>query len=83
MLGCTPQAYKACACPASRLKKESGISNRDINGFMDGRAYMPEARSWGDTPPCAAHGRQDIVAVFAGGWGGITSYRGIDIRWAH
>lgn len=26
--GCTPQAYQACACPTSRLKKEPGV-NRD------------------------------------------------------
>ena len=65
LLGCTPQAYKACACPASKLKKESRVSNRDISGLMDGGAYTAEARSWRDTPLCAADGGQDIVVVFA------------------
>ena len=36
MLVCTPQAYEACACPASRPKKEPGVSNRDISGLMEG-----------------------------------------------
>ena len=26
--------------------------------------YMSEAKSWSDTPPCAEHGGQDMVAVF-------------------
>ena len=70
MLGCTLQAYKACACPASRLKKEPRVSDRDINGLMDGGAYMLEARSWSNTPPCAADHGQDLVAVFVSGGGG-------------
>ena len=52
-------------CQASRPKKEPKISNRDISGLIDGGCYTSEARSWGDTPPCAVHGRQDTVAVFA------------------
>ena len=28
LLGCTPQAYRVCTCPALRSKKEPGISNR-------------------------------------------------------
>ena len=64
-MGCTPQAYKAYACPASKLKKEPGVSNRDINGLTDGGAYTSEARSWSNTPPCEANGGQDMVAVFA------------------
>ena len=72
-MGCTPQAYKVCACPALKLKKEPRVSNRDINGVMDGGPYTAEARSWSDTPPCAADSRQDMVAVFTagGGWGGL------------
>ena len=31
---------------------------------------MSEARSWSDTPPSAADGGQDMVAVFAPGGGG-------------
>ena len=47
---------------------------------------MSEARSWSDTPPCAVDSGQNMVAVFAPGvgvGGEITSYRGIDVRWAH
>lgn len=35
VLGCTPRACKACTCPASRLKKEPGVSDRGIRGLMD------------------------------------------------
>ena len=65
MLGCTPQAYKACTCPASNQKKEPGVNNRDISGLMDGGSYTCEARSWSNNPPCASDGRKDMVAVFA------------------
>ena len=53
--GCTPWAYKACTCPASRLKKELRVSNRHqwFNGW-DGGSYMSEAMSWGNNPPYAA-----------------------------
>ena len=44
-LGCTQQAYKPYACPASRPKKEPRVSDKDISGLMDGGAYMSEARS--------------------------------------
>lgn len=49
-------------------------------------AYMSEARSWGDTLLCAADGSgQDMVVHFttSQGEGEFTSYKGIDIRWAH
>ena len=46
LLGCTLQACNACTCPALQPKKESGVSNRDIGGLMDGGAYLSEARSW-------------------------------------
>ena len=82
-MGCTPQAYKACTCPPSRLEKEPGVSNRDIKGLMDGGAYMSEATSWSDTPPCVANGEQDMAAVFALGEGYVVSYRGIHVRLAH
>ena len=75
MSGCPPQAYKTCACPAARLKKEPGVSNRDISGLMDGGAYMSEARSWSDTPPCAADGRQDTVSVFSPSQRGMGGYQ--------
>ena len=34
--GCTLQACKPCACPASRLKKEHRVNDRDISGLVDG-----------------------------------------------
>ena len=76
VLGCTPQAYKACACPSLRPKKEPGVSDRDINGLTDGGAYMSEARSWVDTPLCAverlaSHGGR----LRSPGEGEGTSYR--------
>ena len=43
ILGCTPQAYKACACSASRLKKEPGVSDGDISGLLDRGTYTSEA----------------------------------------
>ena len=49
-LGCTSQAYKAHACPASRLKKDPRVSNRNISGLRMGGAYMSEARSCSGTP---------------------------------
>ena len=54
-LGCTLQAYKACTCPTSRLKKELRVSNRHqwFNGW-DGGSYRSEAKSWGNNPPYAA-----------------------------
>ena len=67
MLGFTPQACKPCACPASTLKKQTGVSDRDISGSMDEGPYMPEARSWSDS---AADNEQDMAAVFAGCGGG-------------
>ena len=42
---------------------------------------MAEARSWSNTSPCAADSRPDMAAGFAWGWG-ISSYRGIDVRWS-
>ena len=45
---------------------------------------MSEARSWRDTPPCAAKGRQDMVAVFAPtGRGRLPVIGGIDVWSAH
>lgn len=34
ILGCSPQACKSCACPASRLKKGPRVSNRDEWGSL-------------------------------------------------
>lgn len=60
VLDCTPQAYKACRCPASGpKKKESGKSHRDINDLVQNKG------SWNNTPQCAADGRQDMVAILA------------------
>ena len=49
------------------LKKEPGVSDRDISGLVDGGSYMSEARSWSDIPPCAADGGQGMAAVFSPG----------------
>lgn len=51
--------------PSLKTKEEPKVNNRDVSGFMDGRTYMFEARSWGDTPLCVVDGRQDLAAVFA------------------
>ena len=84
VLGCTPQAYKPCTCPASRLKKKPRVSNRDINSLMDWGAYTSEARSWSDTPLCVAEGRQDLAAVLAPqGEGRLPFIGGIDVRLVH
>ena len=67
-MGCTLQANKACTCPALSLKKEPGVSNRDLSGLMNGEAYTSEARSWSNIPPYVlwmVAGRQDVEAVFA------------------
>ena len=78
----TPQAYKACACPASRPKKEPRAQDRD-SGLLDGGSYMSEARSWSDTSPCVADGGQDMAAVFALGKGRLPVTGGCDVRLAH
>ena len=59
-MGCLPQAYKPCACPASTLKKEPRVSNRDISGLMDEGTYTSEAKSWSNEG-------QDKMIVFAPG----------------
>ena len=53
---------------------------------MVGGAYTSGPRSWGNTSLCVVHGRQDGAAVFgveAGREVEMTSYRTIDVRWAH
>ena len=50
---------------------------------MDGGAYTSESGSWSDTLLFVADGGQDMVIVIPPGEGEITSYRGIDVRWAH
>ena len=70
-LGCTPQACKRCAHPASSRKKVPGVSNRGLHGLMDGGILHTEARSWRDTSP----------AVFTSGKGGrLPVTERIDIR---
>ena len=80
----------------SRLKKEPRISNRDINGLIGrewglgvaGKAYISEARTWNNTPPCAVDTWWGMVAIFTPGskghlpgigelrLGGLVSYQG-------
>ena len=85
--GCTPQAYKACTCPVSRLKKEPRVNNRDINGLMDGGAYTSEANP-GVTPYRASYGgtgqdRTGQQFSLLWGKGRLPVMGGIDLRWAH
>ena len=49
LLGCTQQAYKVSACPASRPEKGPRVSNRDIKGLIDWGAYTSEERSYINT----------------------------------
>ena len=56
--------------------QKSPESVRDISVLMDGGAYMSEARSWRDTPPCLVNGRQDLVAVFTPGKKGRLPFIG-------
>ena len=44
---------------------------------------MSKTRSWSNTPPCAAHGRQDVVMVFAMGVGTGVCIEGTDIPFVH
>jgi len=79
----TPQAYKACACPASRPRKKPRAQDRDISGLMDVGSYMSEARSWSDTSLCVVDDGQYMAAVFALGKGRLPVIGGIDVRLAH
>ena len=42
---------RSCACPALRLKKQPGVSDRDISGLVVGDAYTSETSAWRNTPP--------------------------------
>ena len=82
-LGRTSQAYKACACPASRLKKDPRVSNRNTSGLRMGVAHMSEARSRSNNPPCAADSGQNRAVVFTPrGRGRLPVIGGTDIRLA-
>ena len=79
VVGLYPQACKSCACPASRAKKEPGVSNRDISGLMNGRPYMSEAKSWRDTPLCAVDSRQSLEIFATGDTGRLPVETGIRV----
>ena len=64
-VGLYPAGLQGLCLPVSRPKKEPRVSGRDIDGLLDGGAYTSVARSWRDTPPCTAHGGQDMMEVFA------------------
>ena len=70
IVGRHPQASESCTCPASRLKKEPRVRNRDTHDVMDGGAYMSEARSWNCTLPPAADDMASTVEVLTPGGGG-------------
>lgn len=83
---------KPCTHPASILKKEPGVRDRDINGLTDKRTERSEARSPGQrhTSHCTDHrsemveGAQDEAARSTSGEKGVvTNYREIDSRLAH
>ena len=60
-------ACKSCTC-SFKTEEELGVSNRDINGLMDGGTW-----SWSDSSLFVADSRQDmaLMAVFTD-WGGRT-----------
>ena len=82
LLGYTPKACKPCSCPALRPKKETGDSNRNIQGLLD-RGVLHKG-SWSNTPPRVADGGQDVAAVFAV-WGRrrLPCIGESDVRWVH
>ena len=64
-------------------EKEPGVRDRDVNGLTEGGAYLSDVKSWSNTPPCVVHGRQDMVAVFAGVRGALPVTGEIDVRLTH
>ena len=77
--GKQPQACKSRACPASRAKKEPGVSSRGISGLMNGRPYRSEARSWRDAPLCAVDSRQSWEIFATGDTGRLPVETGIRV----
>lgn len=75
--------HPACICTASRLKKDLGVSARDISDLMDisDLIYPSEARSWSDTPWSAADSNQDTAAGFTQGEGKLPVIGETDFRW--
>ena len=87
LLDYTLQACKPCACPASRPKKEPGVSNRDINDFMD-RGSLPFWSKVLEQHSTSSCSRQEVgqTAAASAPWeDGVEGYRyrGIDIWLAH
>ena len=81
LLDCTPQAFKACAHPTSRWKKEPGINNKNLMGRG---AYTSEAGFWSDTLLRTEDSGQGLSAILAlRKEGEITSYRGVEVRWTY
>ena len=95
LLGCPPQAYKPCACPIKTKERTQNQQQRHqwFNwqgvGVRGGRkAYISEARTWSNTPPCAVDTWWGMVAIFTPGSkghlpgvgelrsGGLVSYQG-------
>ena len=67
VLGCIPDIYKACTCPALRSKREPGVSNRNMGGLPERGAGKSEARFWSDSSLCVADIWQVLAVVFAPG----------------
>lgn len=64
---------KPVACPASRLKKQPRVNNRDISGLMNQGAHTSEVRSWSNTPPCAAEYGSSLDSQ-GWNWGQVGSW---------
>ena len=76
-LGCSSQAYKVCTCPASRLKKDPRVSNRNASGLrmreLTCLKQGPEAVPYGVLQKIGSRGPGDNL--HSGGEGKVTSYR--------
>ena len=59
LLDYTLQPCKPCACPVSRPKKEPGVSNRNINDFMD-RGSLPFWSKVLEQHPTSSCNRQQV-----------------------
>ena len=84
VVGLHPTDLQALCLRSFKTKKRAQSAIRDINGLMDGGAFTSEARSWSNISPCVAYGMAGHGGTLCSpGEGEITSYRGIDVRWAY
>ena len=76
-VGCTPQAYTPCSCPASKLKKEPG--DRGVSGLFDRGSYTKGP----GTTPCQTDACRTLQQSLLPKGEGDRLQEGIGIRWAH